>query len=255
MAADVVVFLGPTLAISDARKHLDALYLPPAGGGDIAKAVITHAPSVIALVDGVFAQSQAVRHKEILWALSRGVRVFGASSMGAVRAAELAGYGMVGHGLIFRWYRRTVLADDADVAVPMAPAELGSCALGDALIDIRLTLKKAERERVIGRCLRRSLDSLARSIHYTERSYRTILSLAANESEFEQELRNIDLWLAEGERKQKRDDAVGLLTFLSSLEVNLAENFDINDFEFTEAFAYDMGYYNFPDILLCGSRL
>ncbi|RVH84277.1 TfuA-like protein, partial [Sinorhizobium meliloti] len=241
MAADVVVFLGPTLSVADARAHLDALYLPPAGGGDIARAVIDHAPSAIALIDGVFAQSPAVRHKEILWAISRGIRVFGASSMGAIRAAELAAYGMVGHGMIFRWYRRTVLGDDGDVAVSMAPAELASHALGDALIDIRLTLRRAERDRVIGPHLRRMLEALARSIHYSERSYKRLFS-AAELDLSGPELDRLKLWLPKEQRSQKRLDAVGLLKRLSSRSSNLART-PGSAFELTEAFAYDMGYY------------
>jgi len=251
VAAEVVVFLGPTLSLADARAHLDALYLPPAAGGDIARAVMDHAPSAIALIDGVFAQSPAVRHKEILWAMSRGVRVLGASSMGAIRAAELTAYGMIGHGIIFRWYRRTALGDDGDVAVPMTPTELGSHALGDALIDIRLTLRMAERDRVIGQHLRRTLERLARSIHYSERSYKRLLS-AAEEIDPGPELDRLKLWLPNGLRSQKRLDAVGLLRLLSSSGGDLAKTPRADSFELTEAFAYDMGHYNFTDVLLCG---
>jgi hypothetical protein len=250
MGYEIVVFLGPTLSVSDAREHLDALYLTPAGNGDIVRAVIEHAPSAIALIDGVFAQSPAVRHKEILWAMSRGVRVYGASSMGAVRAAELTEYGMGGYGMVFRWYRRTSLADDADVAVAMAPAQLGSFPLGDALIDIRLTLKKAMRDHIIGRQLQVTLERLARSIHYTERSFERLISIAAEQGMSKQELRALDLWLVGGMRKQKEADAIGLLAFLSSNSFEMKRPSEPRGFELTEAFAYDMEYYNFTDILL-----
>ena len=46
-------------------------------------------PPPILIIDGVFQSEPAVRHKEILWALSLGVPVVGAASMGALRAAEL----------------------------------------------------------------------------------------------------------------------------------------------------------------------
>lgn len=249
MGAEVVVFLGPTLSVADARQHLDALYLTPAGNGDIVRAVIEHAPSVIALIDGVFAQSPAVRHKEILWAMSRGVRVYGASSMGAVRAAELTQHGMRGYGMVFRWYRRTPLADDADVAVAMAPAQLGSFPLGDALIDIRLTLKKAMLDGIIGRQLQMKLEGLARSIHYTERSFGKLISIAAEYGVPNQELRALDLWLVGGKRKQKEADAIGLLTLLSSHSFEMKKTAEPRGFELTEAFAYDMEYYNFTDII------
>jgi hypothetical protein len=84
----VVVFLGPSLPLEDARKILDAIYLPPAKQADLISAAINHEPDAIALIDGTFHQSLSVWHKEILFALQRGIRVFGASSMGALRAAE-----------------------------------------------------------------------------------------------------------------------------------------------------------------------
>jgi hypothetical protein len=249
MGYKIVVFLGPTLSVAVARQHLDAMYLTPAGNGDIVKAVIDHAPSVIALIDGVFAQSPAVRHKEILWAMSRGVRVYGASSMGAVRAAELAAYGMCGYGMVFRWYRRTPLADDADVAVAMAPAQLGSFPLGDALIDIRLTLKRAVLDHIIERQLQVTLEQLARSIHYTERSFKKLISIAVEHGLSGPELLALDHWLQGGKRKQKEADAIGLLAFLSSKSCKMKTRAEPSFFELTEAFAYDMEYYNFTEII------
>ncbi|MEJ0097006.1 MAG: TfuA-like protein [Bauldia sp.] len=54
----------------------------------MSKAVLAGA-SVIGLVDGVFENVASVWHKEILYALSEGVQVFGAASMGALRAADV----------------------------------------------------------------------------------------------------------------------------------------------------------------------
>src|SRR6266566_5098836 len=105
------VFLGPTMPVSDARAILDASYLPPAGCGDVYRAVMDGA-TTIAIVDGFFHLRPAVRHKEIAWALSRGVRVFGAASMGALRAVEMAASGMRGVGRIFEAFCRGDLEDD-----------------------------------------------------------------------------------------------------------------------------------------------
>jgi hypothetical protein len=93
MTAPVVVFLGPTLSHDDARDVLDAEYLPPAAHGDVLRAALRR-PRAIALVDGVFERVPAVWHKEILFALSEGIHVYGAASMGALRAAELDAFGM-----------------------------------------------------------------------------------------------------------------------------------------------------------------
>lgn len=237
--ADTVVFLGPTLSAAEARTYLDAFYLPPIGRGDVVRAVEQYAPLGIVIIDGAFGQRPAVRHKEILWALARGVQVYGAASMGAIRAAELADYGMVGHGFVFRWYRRTMLADDADVAVGMAPQGLGSYALGEALIDIRLTLKKAERMGVICRQFRMSLEEAARSIYFTERTYANLLSSLGVEDEKE-EIGLFRKWLSEGAVKQKKSDAISLLEFVSRNRNEDQRPANLINFEMTEAFATDM---------------
>ncbi|MDV7142559.1 TfuA-like protein [Tropicimonas sp. TH_r6] len=139
-----VVFLGPSLSRADAGQILRADFRPPAGQGDIFRACSARPPA-IGLIDGIFRDAPTVRHREILWAMSRGIPVFGAASMGALRAAELAPQGMIGVGLIYRWYRRfPLLADDA-VAVTHAPAALGSKPLSDALVDIRRSLSTAAR--------------------------------------------------------------------------------------------------------------
>lgn len=139
-----VVFLGPSLPLSEARAVLDADYRPPAGQGDLIRAAFEEPPA-IALIDGIFRNAPTVRHREILWALSRGLPVFGASSMGALRAAELHGHGMIGTGLIFRWYRRFALLPDDAVAITHGPAELGAPPLSAALVDIRRTIAAARK--------------------------------------------------------------------------------------------------------------
>ncbi len=139
-----IVFLGPSLSLAEARRIVQADFRPPAGQGDIFRACAA-GPPAIALIDGIFRDAPTVRHREILWALSQGIPVFGAASMGALRAAELSSQGMIGVGLIYRWYRRFALLPDDAVAVTHAPAELGGQALSGALVDIRRSLKAAVR--------------------------------------------------------------------------------------------------------------
>ena len=125
----IYVFLGPTLSLEEASSVLDAVYLPPVSQGDVYRLVSLGGPKAIAIVDGYFNQVPAVWHKEILWAMSEGIPVYGAASMGALRAAELAPFGMRGVGRIFEAYRDGVLPpyggepfedDDEDRAPPLA---------------------------------------------------------------------------------------------------------------------------------------
>ncbi|NGN39946.1 hypothetical protein G6N74_02605 [Mesorhizobium sp. CGMCC 1.15528] len=240
MACDIVVFLGPTLPIAQARKHLDALYLPPAEQGSVFKAVVDHRPDVVAIIDGVFAQRPAVRHKEILWAMAAGVEVHGASSMGALRAAELAPNGMFGHGFVYRWYRRTPLADDEEVAVPMAPLELGSVPLGDALINMRLTFKKALRHGVISRISCDALETAARSLYFVDRRYAQVIATARLAGlSLSSELDAFERWLPGNLVDRKQADAVRLLRYLADRGKQIRPKED-TAFTLTEAWAIDL---------------
>lgn len=163
-----VVFLGPSLPMAEARAILDADFRPPAGQGDVMRA-LDAAPAAIGLIDGIFKDAPTVRHRELLWALSRGVPVFGAASMGALRAAELAGDGMIGIGLIYRWYRRHPLLPDDAVAVTHTPRALGAQPLSDALIDIRRSLRAAERAGALSRHRARALDREQAAMPFAQR--------------------------------------------------------------------------------------
>jgi hypothetical protein len=69
-----------------------------------------------------FRQRSIVLAQGDLVALSKGVEVSGAASMGvALRAAELHPYGMIGIGRAYRLFRRGLLTDDDELAVIHAP--------------------------------------------------------------------------------------------------------------------------------------
>lgn len=172
-----LVFCGPTISHAEARNRLDAIYLPPAVQGSFVSAVLQYDPSMIILIDGGFQTEPAVKHKEILWVLSRGVTVVGASSMGALRAAELAPF-MIGAGFIYRWYRRfSLLADDA-VAVQHGPPELNFVPLTDALIDLRLTFRAAWRNRKISIEMAQKLNSSALTLNFRDRTLARVIGHA-----------------------------------------------------------------------------
>jgi len=173
-----VVFVGPTLHFSEAAKVLDAEYLPPATQGSFVSAVEYDKPPAILLIDGVFQGEPAVRHKEILWTMAQGIPVFGAASMGALRAAELWQYGMVGIGLVFRWYRRYQYAPDDAVAVLHGPAEVGSPALTQSLVDLRIAFRLAANRGIISEPVRHALVNAASDLNFRDRTIPAIVRLA-----------------------------------------------------------------------------
>lgn len=133
-----ILFAGPSLYGADFDAG-DVVLRGPAQMGDFERAMADGA-TAIGLVDGHYQQVGAVWHKEILHALSAGVAVYGAASMGALRAAECEAFGMVPVGDIARRYCAGELFDDADVALTNGPAELGFPPLAEAMVDVEATL-------------------------------------------------------------------------------------------------------------------
>ena len=162
---------GPTMPLDDARALLpDAIYLPPAAQADVLSAMTIHRPDVIALIDGVFGQSLSVWHKEIMFVIAQGAEVVGAASTGALRAAELAPYGMRGIGNIYRLYRRAAIADDDEVCVTHAIEELDFMPLSEPMISIRYTLRDLRHQGSITKAEETAVAAALKAMHFSERT-------------------------------------------------------------------------------------
>jgi len=172
-----LVFVGPTLAADEVHARLPgAEVLGPAAVGDVLRSARRRGIARIAIIDGYFERMAAVWHKEVLVALAKGIQVWGAASMGALRAAELAPFGMRGVGTIYRDYARGVLVADDEVAVAHAPAEYGYRATSDALVNLRYGLAQAVRGHVITDAARVQLVALAQGRFYRDRSWSQLVS-------------------------------------------------------------------------------
>jgi hypothetical protein len=219
------VFLGPTLAVADAARILDATFLPPVKLGDVHRVVSKLRPRAIGIVDGYFQWVPAVWHKEILWAMSQGVHVFGAASMGALRAAELAPFGMRGVGRIVDAYRTGRLhdldddpfEDDDEVAIVHGPPESGYRGASEAMVNIRCTLARAVADGVIADATRRALVADAKATFFAERGYVPLLAAGRAAGLPEPELDALDRWLPSGRVDQKWLDAVAMLEAMRAL--------------------------------------
>jgi hypothetical protein len=152
-----------------------------------------------------------VWHKEILWAMAQGIHVFGAASIGALRAAELDVFGMRGIGRIYEMYRDGVLEDDDEVAVSHGPEELGYPPLTEAMVNIRATLAAAVRCGVIAPDLAERLTAIAKAMFYKERSYEAVTQAAAYSGLPAAPLRRFAEWLPSGRIDRKRLDAETML--------------------------------------------
>lgn len=169
----VLVYLGPSLSLAQAGELLpDAIYRPPAKQGDILSDVINHNPSHIILIDGEFAQNLSPWHKEVVYALQYpGVKgIYGAASMGALRASELDFIGMIGVGQIYEWYRDAVTEDDSEVALTYVDREGLYQPLTVPLVDIRAGCEYHKREFPNNAWRAEQFFAGAQKIHYTERT-------------------------------------------------------------------------------------
>jgi hypothetical protein len=207
------VFAGPTLAAAEVRALLpDAQVHGPAELGSVYRSVLASS-TTIAIIDGYFEHRLPVWHKEILWALSRGVRVYGAASMGALRAAELADFGMTGVGQIFEWFRDGTLEDDDEVAVVHDERNGRYRARSDAMVNVRATLSSAREQGVLSPEQVQGLLTVVKSAPYPRRDLRH----AAQEFGLDAAARDAFLsWLElGGMRDLKREDALALLRRLA----------------------------------------
>jgi len=206
----IIVFLGPSLDIPTAETILSAEYRLPAKRGDIL-AALRDGADIICLIDGAFHQDAAVAHREILSAIKAGVTVVGASSMGALRAAEMDTLGMKGIGKIYHGYASGELVSDDEVALVFDP--VSGRALSEPLINIRCTLEKAEQCGVISPADHAALLGAARSLFYPHRTYPAILSATGNS--LNKAIRECFLsWTDKNSCDQKRADAVEALEYV-----------------------------------------
>jgi hypothetical protein len=204
------IFTGPTISAADGRGEIDACFLPPVAQGDLYRVALA-GPRAIGIIDGYFERMPAVWHKEILWALSQGILVYGSASMGALRAAELARFGMIGVGTIFEAYRDGLLEDDDEVAVAHASANDGYRTTSEPMVNIRATLSRAHTDGVIGDATRLTLERIAKELFYPERVYSTLFEEGANRGLPSGELAALERWIPAGRINRKREDALAML--------------------------------------------
>jgi hypothetical protein len=204
---NAVVFCGPSVRAEDVAGYNGFEFRPPVRQGEF-YAAACRSPRAIGIIDGYFDGQAAVLHKEILWALAHRIAVFGASSMGALRAAELHSFGMRGVGRIFEGYRDGELTDDDEVALIHGPPETGYIRLSEPMVNIRATLEKAVEERIIDQVTGTRLAAGAKARFYQLRTWRGLLEDIGDP----EQMQALSEWLRTGKVDRKRDDALELLS-------------------------------------------
>lgn len=213
------VFLGPSLAKSYAATLFAANYYPPARMGDIYRLLGTGV-QIILLIDGIFHTTASVWQREILEALDNGIQVIGASSMGALRAAELYPLGMVGHGAIFEWYRNGLIVSDDEVVLLHADEEHNFQALSEPLVNIRRTLQVAVIQKCIDMAQATALIDHAKHTYYVERSYTKLLNSEVVMNWPKRAQAQLARFIKSNAVNLKAQDTIGALKYCATLAEN-----------------------------------
>jgi hypothetical protein len=213
--SEACIFLGPTLAVADARAELDAVYLPPVSAGDVYR-LWRRRPQAIGIIDGYVERVPAVWHKEIMWIMERGVHVFGSAGMGALRAAELDTFGMRGVGRIYQTFKDGMSDKDDELAVAIEAGPNGYRKLSEAMVNIRATLEAAHRAEVISDATRHLLTRAGTALFYRQRTWPTLLKAGQAEGADSAELNGLRRWLPAGRIDQQADDALAMLREMRS---------------------------------------
>jgi len=207
----IIIFIGPSLPLEDAKKILKADYRPPVARGDIAK-ILRDPPHIIGIIDGVFHQQPAVSHREILQAIEAGIIVVGGASMGALRSAELDGAGMKGIGTVYQYYKDGIIESDDDVAIVFNPKTYEQ--LSEALVSMRYNFQMAEQEGLISHEDFLTLYNTAKAIFYPQRTYAKVFS----ESGFDKaKISVLQSYLKRKGLDIKTEDAKAVLEYIKNI--------------------------------------
>jgi len=210
-----VIFLGPSLSREKARKILDADYRLPAKKGDLLQLILKEV-NIVGLVDGYFLQDYPPTPIEVYNLVrKRNVKVFGSSSLGALRAVELGKYGMIGIGKIFRLFRDGILESDDEVAVTFTDYTNYK---SEALIDIRYNLFLAQKYNIIDHTTGRSILKVSKQTYFPYRTYEDILDKCKLKyPEINSKIESFRGYILNNRKSLKERDAVRLLKHIKSI--------------------------------------
>lgn len=212
----IIIYTGLSITFDEAKEILDShddvevIYKRPIKRGDLNPAIKEN-PDIIAIIDGIFHQNSAVGHREILNAIKKGIKVYGASSMGALRASELDVLGMEGVGYCYNEYASGNITSDDDVAVMLDSDTLES--LSVPLISMNYVFTNAVNENIITPKEKNELIKITKETYYPQRNYANTLS----QSSLDETKKNELIDFIRNSKDIKKEDAKTLLNHIKSV--------------------------------------
>lgn len=164
--------------------------------------------NIVAIVDGRFDQALAVSPSEILDGIRSGLRIYGSSSMGAIRAAELHSFGMIGVGEIYNYISSS--SQFRDDFVGQIFSENNKNLKSYSYIDFFFSAMKLVNDKKIDSSTADLLCLLYSSLYYTERNRLGFLQKLQTEKKCLKLTRAADI-IFNCNYSQKKTDAIELL--------------------------------------------
>ena len=166
-----VVFAGISLSHAAVRDIVTADTRPPIRAGDLD--LLHGAGGTVLVIDGELGSEALVSAEEIERAIARGLDVWGASSVGALRAAGLRGRGMHGSGWVYRAFCSGRLAGTDEIAVLYDPRTFRPLTV--PLVTVRYWLDHFVNQRVITALQAEEVMEAAKTLPVDRRTPRSVL--------------------------------------------------------------------------------
>jgi hypothetical protein len=237
----IIVFGGPTISRREVGNILQAEYLPPARHSDIISVVRNRRPDVIVIFDGDLGLQQTVWHYEIIEALNRGVKVYGASGLGALRAAELDGFGMIGIGRIFALYRDKVIEADDEVFQRYEKQGEEYISLSLPMVNLRASFSRALSEGLISAGEQQVLLRASQALYFEDRSCENIVVNLQKDGIDPPCIEKLEKIVQEHYLDLKKEDALETLRIVSRLSPREVQKAHVSENK------YDLFFYAMYD--------
>ena len=212
-----IIYLGPSLSINKAKKIIDAEFRPPAKKGDFINLNLLTERRDIVLIDGVFLQEYPPSPIEVFQVINNtNFKVYGAASIGALRAVELEKFGMKGIGKIFGFFKKNIINSDDEIAVTF---DSNYNLLSEAMIDIRYNIFLSWKQGIIDKETKQMMVNLAKRLYFPFRTYENIIkkSCLLFPSK-EKHISKFSNYISMNKVSLKELDAIHALQYMSSLQ-------------------------------------
>ena len=148
--------------------------------------------------------------------LNKNIKLYGAASLGALRAVELEKFGMIGMGKIFELYKKGKLTADDEIAVTFVEGE--HQLQSEAMIDIRFNLFLAHRMGIINEITKKTIAKVAKSIYFPYRNYTDILDQTQKQyPAISKDLKSFRTYIIKNRQSLKERDTIKLINYVKQL--------------------------------------